>query len=88
MGVVIGETTIIKDDVKMYHGVTLGGRGNESGKRHPTIGSNVEIGAGAKVLGAIEIGDNVRIGANSVVLQNVPSNRIAVGIPAKIKEAR
>lgn len=88
MGVVIGETTIIKDDVKMYHGVTLGGRGNETGKRHPTIGNNVEIGAGAKVLGAIEIGDNVRIGANSVVLQNVPSNRIAVGIPAKIKEAR
>ena len=88
LGVVIGETTIIKDDVKMYHGVTLGGRDNESGKRHPTIGSNVEIGAGAKVLGAIEIGDNVRIGANSVVLQNVPSNRIAVGIPAKIKEAR
>ena len=88
MGVVIGETTIIKDDVKMYHGVTLGGRGNETGKRHPTTGNNVEIGAGAKVLGAIEIGDNVRIGANSVVLQNVPSNRIAVGIPAKIKEAR
>ena len=88
MGVVIGETTIIKDDVKMYHGVTLGGRGNESGKRHPTIGSNVEIGAGAKVLGAIEIGDNVKIGANSVVLQNVPSNRIAVGIPAIIKEAK
>ena len=87
MGVVIGETTIIKDDVKMYHGVTLGGRGNKSGKRHPTSVSNVEIGAGAKVLGAIEIGDNVRIGANSVVLQNVPSNRIAVGIPAKIKEA-
>lgn len=88
MGVVIGETTIIKDDVKMFHGVTLGGRGNESGKRHPTIGNNVEIGAGAKVLGAIEIGDNVKIGANAVVLKDVPSDHIAIGIPARIKEIK
>ena len=88
MGVVIGETTIIKDDVKMYHGVTLGGRGNESGKRHPTIGNNVEIGAGAKVLGNIELGDNVKVGANAIVLQDVPNNHVAVGIPARIKEAR
>lgn len=88
MGVVIGETTIIKDDVKMYHGVTLGGRGNSVGKRHPTIGNNVEIGAGAKVLGNIELGDNVKVGANAIVLQDVPNNHVAVGIPARIKEAR
>ena len=85
---VIGETTIIKDDVKMYHGVTLGGRGNSVGKRHPTIGNNVEIGAGAKVLGNIELGDNVKVGANAIVLQDVPNNHVAVGIPARIKEAR
>lgn len=86
MGVVIGETTIIKDDVKMYHGVTLGGRGSTPGKRHPTIGNNVEIGAGAKVLGNIEIGDNVKVGANAVVLKDVPTNHLAIGIPAKIRE--
>ena len=86
MGVVIGETTIIGDDVKMFHGVTLGGTGNQKGKRHPTIGNNVEIGAGAKVLGDITIGNNVRIGANAVVLKDVPKDHIAVGVPAKIKE--
>lgn len=86
MGVVIGETTIIGDDVKMFHGVTLGGTGKEKGKRHPTIGNNVEIGAGAKVLGDIHIGDNVRIGANAVVLKDVPKDHIAVGVPARIKE--
>ena len=85
-GVVIGETTIIGDDVKMFHGVTLGGTGKEKGKRHPTIGNNVEIGAGAKVLGDIHIGDNVRIGANAVVLKDVPKDHIAVGVPARIKE--
>ncbi len=86
MGVVIGETTIIGDDVKMFHGVTLGGTGKDKGKRHPTIGNNVEIGAGAKVLGDIKIGDNVKIGANAVVLKDVPKNHIAVGVPARIKE--
>ena len=86
MGVVIGETTIIGDDVKMFHGVTLGGTGNQKGKRHPTIGNNVEIGAGAKVLGDIVVEDNVRIGANAVVLKDVPKDHIAVGVPAKIKE--
>lgn len=86
MGVVIGETTIIGDDVKMFHGVTLGGTGKEKGKRHPTIGNNVEIGAGAKILGDIHIGDNVRIGANAVVLKDVPKDHIAVGVPARIKE--
>ncbi len=86
MGVVIGETTIIGDDVKMFHGVTLGGTGKDKGKRHPTIGNNVEIGAGAKVLGDITIGDNVRIGANAVVLKDVPKDHIAVGVPARIKE--
>ena len=86
MGVVIGETTIIGDDVKMFHGVTLGGTGKEKGKRHPTIGNNVEIGAGAKILGDIYIGDNVRIGANAVVLKDVPKDHIAVGVPARIKE--
>ena len=85
-GVVIGETTIIGDDVKMFHGVTLGGTGKEKGKRHPTIGDKVEIGAGAKVLGDIHIGDNVRIGANAVVLKDVPKDHIAVGVPARIKE--
>ena len=85
-GVVIGETTIIGDDVKMFHGVTLGGTGKEKGKRHPTIGNNVEIGAGAKILGDIHIGDNVRIGANAVVLKDVPKDHIAVGVPARIKE--
>ncbi len=86
MGVVIGETTIIGDDVKMFHGVTLGGTGKDKGKRHPTIGNNVEIGAGAKVLGDIKVGDNVKIGANAVVLKDVPKNHIAVGVPARIKE--
>ncbi len=86
MGVVIGETTIIGDDVKMFHGVTLGGTGKDKGKRHPTIGNNVKIGAGAKVLGDIKIGDNVKIGANAVVLKDVPKNHIAVGVPARIKE--
>ncbi len=84
MGVVIGETTIIGDDVTLYQGVTLGGTGKEVGKRHPTIGSHVIIGAGAKVLGAHRIGDYVRIGANSVVLQPVPDHATVVGIPGRI----
>ena len=84
MGVVIGETSEIGDNVTIYHGVTLGGTGKEKGKRHPTVGNNVVIGAGAKVLGAITIGDNVKIGANSVVLKDVIINSTAVGIPAKV----
>lgn len=84
MGVVIGETAEVGDDVTIYHGVTLGGTGKDKGKRHPTIGDNVIIGAGAKVLGPITIGDNVKIGANSVVLKDVIINSTAVGIPAKV----
>ena len=83
-GVVIGETAIVGDNCTIYQGVTLGGTGKESGKRHPTIGNNVFIGSGAKILGNIIIGDNVKIGANSVVLKDIPSNSTAVGIPAKI----
>lgn len=83
-GVVIGQTAIIGDDVTIYHGVTLGGVGEDRCKRHPTVGNNVVIGAGAKVLGNIIIGDNVRIGANAVVLKDVPDNSTVVGIPAKI----
>lgn len=82
-GVVIGETCVIGDDVVIYHGVTLGGTGKEKGKRHPNIGNNCVIGAGAKVLGNIDIGDNVKIGANAVVLKSVLSNVTVVGIPAK-----
>jgi serine O-acetyltransferase len=84
MGVVIGETSIIGDGVLLYQGVTLGGTGLEKGKRHPTIGSNVVIGAGAKVLGNITIGDNSYIGANAVVIKDVPQNSTVVGIPGKI----
>ncbi|MDO4534390.1 MAG: serine O-acetyltransferase EpsC [Clostridium perfringens] len=88
MGVVIGETAEIGDDVLIYHGVTLGGTGKDIGKRHPTIGNNVIIGCGAKVLGPILIGNNVKIGANSVVLRDVPDESTTVGIPAvnKVKE--
>src|SRR5579883_3069425 len=84
MGVVIGETTIIGDDVTLFQGVTLGGTGKEHGKRHPTIGNGVVIGAGAKVLGNILVGDNSRVGAGSVVLRNVPDNSTVVGVPAHI----
>ena len=83
MGVVIGETAEIGDNVLLYHGVTLGGTGKDKGKRHPTVGNNVVIGAGAKVLGPIYIGSNSKIGANSVVLNNVPEGATAGGIPAK-----
>jgi len=84
MGVVVGETAEVGDNVTLYHGVTLGGTGKDKGKRHPTIGNNVIIGTGAKVLGPILIGDNCRIGANSVVLKNTPSNSTVVGIPGQI----
>ena len=84
MGVVIGETAEVGDNVTIYHGVTLGGTGKDKGKRHPTVKDNVIIGAGAKVLGPITIGNNVKVGANSVVLKDVPDNATAVGMPAKI----
>ena len=84
MGVVIGETSEIGDNVTLYHGVTLGGTTWRKGKRHPTIGNNVVVGAGAKVLGPVKIGDNTRIGANSVVISEIPSNSVVVGIPGKV----
>ncbi len=84
MGVVIGETSIVGDDVTLYQGVTLGGTGKEKGKRHPTILDNVVIGGGAKVLGNITIGRNCRVGAGSVVLRNVPDDSTVVGVPAHI----
>ncbi|HPM42847.1 MAG TPA: serine O-acetyltransferase [Candidatus Omnitrophota bacterium] len=84
MGVVIGETTIIGDGVTLYQGVTLGGTGKEKGKRHPTIGHNVVVGTGAKVLGNITIGDNSYVGANAVVIKDVPPNSTVVGVPGRI----
>ena len=84
MGLVIGETAEIGDDCLIYHGVTLGGTGKETGKRHPTIGNNVLIGTGAKVLGPITIGSGSRVAANSVVLKDIPENSTAVGIPARV----
>ncbi len=84
MGVVIGETCVIGDNVTLYQGVTLGGTGKNKGDRHPKVGDNVIIGCGAKVLGNIKIGNNAKIGANAVVLKEVPPNSTAVGIPAKI----
>ena len=83
-GIVIGETAIIGNEVILYHGVTLGGTGKETGKRHPTIGDGVVIGAGAKLLGSIEIGNNVKVGANSVVLKSIPDGCTVVGTEARI----
>ena len=83
-GVVIGETTIIGDDVTIYQGVTLGGTGKDTGKRHPTIGNNVMIGAGAKVLGPLNIGDNSKIASGAVVLNDIPPDSTAVGVPARV----
>ncbi|MBE6957119.1 MAG: serine O-acetyltransferase [Ruminococcaceae bacterium] len=84
MGIVIGETAEIGDDCLLYHGVTLGGTGKDQGKRHPTIGNNVLVSTGAKVLGPFKVGDNARIAANAVVLSEVPADATAVGIPAQI----
>ena len=84
MGIVFGETTEIGDNCTIYHGVTLGGTGKDTGKRHPTLGNNVLIGAGTKVLGPVFIGDNARVGAGSVVLRNLPANCTAVGVPAEV----
>ena len=84
MGIVVGETAIVGDYCLIYQGVTLGGTGKESGKRHPSLGENVVVGAGAKVLGNIQIGDDVRIGAGSVVLRDVPSDCTVVGVPGRV----
>jgi len=88
MGVVIGETTEIGDDVLLYQGVTLGGTGKEKGKRHPTIGNNVVIGTGAKILGNITIGDHTKIGAGSVVIRSVPDHSTVVGVPGRVVRTR
>jgi len=88
MGVVIGETAVIGDDCTLYHGVTLGGTSWQKGKRHPTLGRDVVVGAGAKVLGPIEVGDGARIGSNSVVLKPVPAQATVVGVPGKLIERR
>jgi serine O-acetyltransferase len=87
MGVVIGETAEIGDSVTLFQGVTIGGTGKERGKRHPTLGNHVVVGAGAKILGGIKIGDNVKIGANSVVLKSVPANSTVIGVPGRIIKA-
>ena len=84
MGTVIGETAVLGDDVTLYQGVTLGGTGKEKGKRHPTLGNNISVGSGAKLLGNITIGDNCRVGAGSVVLRSVPANSTIVGVPGHI----
>jgi serine O-acetyltransferase len=84
MGVVIGETAEIGDDVLLYQGATLGGTGKEKGKRHPTLGNDIVVGAGAKILGPVKIGNNCKIGAGSVVIQDVPDNSTVVGIPGRI----
>lgn len=84
MGVVIGETTEVGENVTLYQGVTLGGTGTERGKRHPTLGNNVVVGAGAKILGNIRLGNNVKVGAGSVVVHSVPDNCTVVGVPAEI----
>jgi serine O-acetyltransferase len=84
MGIVIGETSEIGDDVLMYQGVTLGGTGKEAGKRHPTIGNEVVIGTGAKILGNIRVGDHVKVGAGSVVVRSVPSHSTVVGVPGRV----
>ncbi len=87
-GLVIGETAEIGDDVTLYHGVTLGGTSTQKGKRHPTLGNRVIVGAGAKLLGPIEIGDDARIGSNAVVLKAVPAGATAVGVPAQVVRCR
>jgi serine O-acetyltransferase len=88
MGVVIGETAELGDDILLYQGVTLGGTGNERGKRHPTIGDGVVVGAGAKVLGNITLGDRVKVGAGSVVVHSVPPDSTVVGMPARLVKSR
>ena len=86
MGVVVGETAEVGDDVVLFHGATLGGRSMRRGKRHPTLGNGVVVGAGAKILGPVRIGDGAQIGANAVVVKDVPAGAVAVGIPAEVLE--
>lgn len=86
MGVVVGETSVVGDDVTLFHGTTLGGRSMTHGKRHATIGNRVVVGAGAKVLGAVWVGDDAQIGANAVVVKDVPAGAVAVGVPATVKD--
>ncbi len=88
MGVVIGETAVIGDDCTLYHGVTLGGTSWKKGKRHPTLGNGVVIGAGAKILGPIEIGENVRVGSNAVVVKSIPAHATVTGIPGRIRKSQ
>jgi serine O-acetyltransferase len=88
MGVVIGETSEIKDNVSIYQGVTLGGTSLLKKKRHPTLGNNVVVGSGAKLIGAIDIGDNVKVGSGSVVITSVPANATVVGVPGRVVEIR
>ncbi|QPL06155.1 MULTISPECIES: serine O-acetyltransferase [Actinomyces] len=88
MGVVIGETAEVGDDVVIYHGVTLGGVSTRPGKRHPTIGNGVQIGAGAKVLGPVTVEDNAKIGANAVLVKNLPAEHVGVGVPARVRDPR
>ena len=88
MGVVIGETAEVGDDVLVFHGVTLGGVSMNPGKRHPTIGNNVQIGAGAKVLGPVTVEDNAKIGANAVLVKNLPADHVGVGVPARARDPR
>lgn len=85
MGLVIGQTAVVGDDVVLFHGVTLGGRSMTHGKRHPTVGDRVVIGAGAKVLGPVWVGDDVQIGANAVVVRDIPASSVAVGVPARVR---
>jgi len=87
MGVVVGETAMVGDDVVLFHGATLGGKSMKRGKRHPTLGDNVVVGAGAKILGPVWVGDGARIGANAVVVKDVPAGAVAVGVPAAVREA-
>ncbi|HEY5553690.1 MAG TPA: serine O-acetyltransferase EpsC [Cellulomonas sp.] len=86
MGVVIGETAEVGDDVVLFHGATLGGRSMRHGKRHPTLGNRVVVGAGAKILGPVRIGDDAQIGANAVVVKDVPAGAVAVGVPAEVRQ--
>ncbi len=87
-GIVIGETAVVGEDVLIFHQVTLGGTSNEPGKRHPTVGDRVVLGAGAKIIGPVSIGDDAKVGANAVVVRDVPKGKVAVGVPARLLEEK